>query len=209
MIGKRLKQAREYLGLTQEELAELVNISQTAIYKIEDGITQQPRSINKLAEALQVPPEWLQYGINPPHWHDAEPAIHDSPRIKGLCPVISWVQAGSWQPIFEVDANDADLIPCPVKCSDQTFVLRVQGISMEPVFHEGDLLFVDPEAHYHSGSYIIARLDEPNEATFKQLIIEDGRHYLKPLNPDWPDKIIPMKGTCSIVGKVVFTGRAL
>ncbi|MCX4026623.1 helix-turn-helix domain-containing protein [Endozoicomonas sp. SM1973] len=209
MIGKRLKQAREHLGLTQEELAELVSISQTAIYKIEDGITQQPRSTKKLAKALSVSPEWLQYGINPPFW--LESAIDQSApyREKGLCPLISWVQAGSWQPIFEVDANDADLIPCPVKCSDQTFVLRVQGISMEPVFHEGDLLFVDPEAHCHSGSFIVARLDESNEATFKQLIIEDGHHFLKPLNPDWPDKIIPMKGTCSIVGKVIFTGRAL
>ncbi|WP_163836117.1 LexA family protein [Spartinivicinus ruber] len=209
MIGKRLKQAREHLGLTQEELAELVSVSQTAIYKIEDGITQQPRSTKKLATTLKVSPEWLQYGINPPNWFDnTSHAITFEPK-KGRCPLISWVQAGSWQPIYEVDSNDADLIPCPVKCSDQTFVLRVQGISMEPVFHEGDLLFVDPEAHCHSGSFIVARLDEPNEATFKQLIIEDGRHYLKPLNPDWPEKIIPMKGTCSIVGKVIFTGRAL
>ena len=78
---------------------------------------------------------------------------------------------------------------------------------MEPVFREGDLIFVDPMAESHHGSYIVARLDAQNEATFKQLIIEQGKQYLKPANPSWPEQIIPITSECSIVGTVVFAGK--
>ncbi|MGI0118687.1 LexA family protein [Zooshikella sp. RANM57] len=210
MIGDRVKLAREHFSLTQDELASTINISQTAIYKIEDGLTQNPRCLGKLAEVLRVSPEWLQFGINPPAWlkesqHTTE-AIND---IETGYPLLSWVQAGAWQPIDEVELYEAKRLCCPVKCSVDTFVLRVQGISMEPMFHEDDLIFVDPNVECRSGSFIIARLDDHNEATFKQLIIEGGQRYLKPLNPDWPEKIIPLKGSsCSVVGTVIFAGRA-
>ncbi|WP_263203922.1 MULTISPECIES: S24 family peptidase [unclassified Shewanella] len=48
-----------------------------------------------------------------------------------------------------------------------------------------------------------------NQATFKQLIIDGNKKYLKALNPDWPNKFVEINGNCTIVGKVVFTGKAL
>ena len=124
-------------------------------------------------------------------------------------PLISWVQAGAWSEITEIKAYDAERFMCPVNCSDLTFVLKVQGISMEPKFDEGDLIFVDPEAECIHGSYVVARLDDDNQATFKQLIIEGGHKFLKAVNPNWPEQLIPINGNCTLVGKVIFTGKSL
>ncbi|WP_234398828.1 S24 family peptidase [Pseudoalteromonas sp. T1lg88] len=52
-------------------------------------------------------------------------------------------------------------------------------------------------------------LDNENQAKFKKLIIEGGQKFLKALNPNWPDPLMPINGNCTIVGKVVFTGKSL
>jgi SOS-response transcriptional repressor LexA len=167
--------------------------------------------------------EKLERGMGKPHgWMDeshesskAEPVssdeinAHDGPDIRGLYPLISWVQAGEWTEIYQgyVPPYETELLPCPARCSEQTFVLRVHGVSMEPRFHEGDLIFVDPEATPSHGKYVVVQLDESNEATFKQLIVEENREYLKALNPDWPNRIIELDTTATIVGVVVFKGE--
>ncbi|GAA62217.1 hypothetical protein P20652_4121 [Pseudoalteromonas sp. BSi20652] len=43
-------------------------------------------------------------------------------------------------------------------------------MNIAPKFNEHDMGFVDLEAEYFLGSYVVARLDN-NQATFKQLII--------------------------------------
>lgn len=133
--------------------------------------------------------------------------VSQGPTIKGRYPLISWVAAGTWSDITELPLEDATLYPCPVACSARTFVLRVQGISMDPAFRDGELIFIDPAAEARHGSYVVARLEDENEATFKQLIIEGGQKYLKPANPNWPEQITPINGNCTIVGSVVFAGR--
>ncbi|MBB1403722.1 LexA family transcriptional regulator [Pseudoalteromonas sp. SG45-1] len=206
-IAKRVKERRTALGLTQYQLADLVGTAQTSIQKIERGDTKNPRNIEALARALKCTPEFLQFGIADNK--DTNSNVLPGPTIKATAPLISWVQAGAWSEISEIKAYDAERFMCPVNCSDLTFVLKVQGISMEPKFDEGDLIFVDPEAECIHGSYVVARLDDDNQATFKQLIIENGHKFLKAANPNWPEQLIPINGNCTLVGKVIFTGKSL
>ena len=206
-IAQRIKELRTHLDLTQYELAELTGSSQTSIQKIERGDTKNPRNIEALARALKCTPEYLQFGITDNK--DTNSNVSPGPAIKATAPLISWVQAGAWSEISEIKAYDAERFMCPVNCSDLTFVLKVQGVSMEPKFHEGDLIFVDPEAECIHGSYVVARLDDNNEATFKQLIIESGQKFLKAANPNWPEQLIAINGNCTLVGKVIFTGKSL
>ncbi len=140
-----------------------------------------------------------------------ETNAHPGPDIRGLYPLISWVQAGDWTEISEgyVPPYESELLPCPVRCSKQTFVLRVRGVSMEPKFHEGDLIFVDPNVDALNGKYVVVQFEEPNEATFKQLVIEEDRQYLKALNPDWPNRIIEVNKAATICGVVVFKGEVV
>lgn len=175
-----------------------------------------PRSIGdelagKLEKAMKKPQGWMDTlpakGTTPHEENNA----HDGPDLRSLHPLISWVQAGNWYEVSEsfVPAYGAELLPCPVRCSPESFVLRVRGSSMEPKFHEGDLIFVDPNVAADHGKYVVVRLDESNEATFKQLIIEDGKQYLKALNPDWPNRIIEVDEEATICGVIVFKGEVV
>lgn len=64
MLNIRFKEARNAKGYSQTQLAELVNVSQSAIYKIELGETANPRKLAAFAVALDVTEEWLRYGIS-------------------------------------------------------------------------------------------------------------------------------------------------
>ncbi len=209
-LGKRVEKKRVQLGMTQAQLGLMAGLAQNSIHNIESGETKRPRKIDALAEALNCTPEYLLFGIG--ETQDGEKSINSNvslgPTLKAAVPLISWVQAGAWSEISEIKEYDADRYLCPVKCSDQTFALKVHGVSMEPKFYEGDLIFVDPEAECIHGSYVVARLDDNNEATFKQLIIESGQKFLKAANPNWPEQLIPINGNCTLVGKVVFAGKS-
>lgn len=62
-IGKRIKERRKELKLTQVQLSEMVGIAQQSLQKIENGTTKNPRNIQALADALDCAPEFLQFGI--------------------------------------------------------------------------------------------------------------------------------------------------
>lgn len=202
-IAERIKKRRLKLGLTQAELAETALTSQTALQKIEAGLTKSPRNIKQLAAALNTSPEFLQFGVG-----DIENGVVMA-AANNYLPLVSMVQAGAWSEIQEPSASYDELYPCPVKCSSDSFVVRVEGQSMMNAFYPGDLLYVDPESQPINGSFVIARLDDENQATFKQLVIDGNKKYLKAMNPDWPNKFIEINGNCTIVGKVIFTGKAL
>ena len=86
-------------------------------------------------------------------------------------------------------------------------MLRVRGESMEPRFRDGYLIFVDPAVPPDHGRFVVVQGENSNEATFKQLIVEGKRKYLKALNPDWPERIIESHATAAICGVVVFKGE--
>ncbi len=167
----------------------------------------------KLERALGKPVGWMDESHNcareesPPEYLMTEP----EPDPRYLHPLISWAQASKWAEImvYFVPGDAETYLPCPVTCSEETFVLRVRGVSMEPKFHEGDLIFVDPNIAAAHGKYVVVRLDESNEATFKQLIVEGNQQYLKALNPDWPNRIIEVNSAATICGVVVFKGEVV
>jgi len=138
-----------------------------------------------------------------------KPNTEPGPDIKGKYPLISWVQAGAWETIVDNFApGDAEQwLGAAVNVSDSSFYLRVRGESMfDPMdhrsFRDGELALIDPNATAENGSLVVVRLDDEAEATFKQLIIEGDRKYLKALNPNWPNRIFEVNGNATICGVV-------
>jgi len=59
-IGKRIREIRKNKGMSQEELADLLNISQSAYQRIENGDTNSwATHLEKLSEVLEIKPEDL------------------------------------------------------------------------------------------------------------------------------------------------------
>ena len=70
-------------------------------------------------------------------------------------------------------------------------------------YRPGEKICVDPDRAANNGDRVIVRLEDKQSATFKQLVVEDGRMYLKALNPDWPEKIIEVNERATICGVVI------
>ncbi|WP_218816204.1 LexA family protein [Methylobacillus rhizosphaerae] len=206
-IKEKIKYYRKQAKISQELLAERCGwTSQTRISNYEKGIRVPVLSdLRKIAAALGYP---LTVFV--------DENVEAGPDFKGKVPLISWVQAGRWEEIVDnFQPGDAeDWLQCPVGHSPATFVLRVRGDSMfnphgRHSFANGDLIFVDPDRTAENGSLVVIRLDDSKEATFKMLMIEEGRKYIKPLNPDWPDKIMEINEDASICGVVIFQGKKI
>lgn len=207
-LGQRVRELRKELKLTQKALGKSVGVSSVSVTQWESDINR-PRGENlyALTKALKCEPSWLLHGTNTPLKCDA--SIEAGPDIQGYYPLLDWVQAGDWTCINAIQPCEAEHFPCLVPCSPKTFALKVRGESMCPKFEENELIFVDPEAEATSGKYVIARLDDDNQASFKQLIIEGNQKYLKAANPDWPNKFLEINGNCTIIGVVISATRFL
>lgn len=87
-----------------------------------------------------------------------------------------------------------------MSCAEaEPFALRVLGDSMEPEFREGHIIIVEPAGVLESGCYVVAHHND--EYIFRQLVIEDRRWLLKPLNDGYPT--LEIEGLSAIKGRVV------
>jgi len=201
-IGERVKAKRLEMGLSQEELAVRSNTTQQSIVNVETGKTKSPRNLLDLAKALNVSPEYLKDG-----GEAGNVSYIGVKENKGQYPLVSWVSAGSWLEAVEpYRKEEIDVWPeTTVDASEGSFWLRVKGDSMtSPVgftVPEGMIILVDPEKDAVSGKLVVAKLENENEATFKQFMVDAGRKYLKALNPHHPPTIV--NGNCKIIGVVV------
>ncbi|UQS92496.1 helix-turn-helix domain-containing protein [Pseudomonas chlororaphis subsp. piscium] len=209
----RLKAARRHAKLNQAELAAKAGITQTSISDLERGKSKATAHVVKIADACGVSAKWLSDEIGPmtstagsgPAESNVSIAVQPSRSFR--YPVISWVAAGAWSEAVE---------PYPAGISDTyefseydskgpAFWLKVKGDSMTAPagqsITEGTLILVDTEVEVAPGKLVVAKLPDSNEATFKKLVSDGGRLFLKPLNPGYP--IEPVDENCRIVGVVV------
>ena len=166
--------------------------------------------VQRAEPGSMVPSQGQRKGLNRPGLVRGDPNgldPQDGPA-PGLCPLISWVQAGDWTEVADIaPEGSTEFYHCPVRCSPGTFVLRVQGGSMAPAFEAGELIFVDPQVSPDPGRYVVVSTLDTNEATFKQLIVENGRRYLQAANPNWPSRVIEADAEAIVCGVVVFKGK--
>lgn len=196
--------------MNSNSLFEATKVPQPTIHRILTGESQDPRtsSLMPIARYFGVTVADLRErdleseASTLPGRSNVEPG----PDLRGHVPLISWVQAGEWSQIVDnfIPGEAEDWMPCPRKYGPHTFALRVRGVSMEPRYQDGDIIFVDPGAQAEHGKNVVVRLDDEHEATFKQLVVEGGQKFLKPLNPDWPGpKLIQINGNATICGVVI------
>lgn len=201
----RLNDAMQDAGVSTQQLADAMGVSYQAVKKAQDGRSNAFSAANNAAAAkfLGVRSDWLASGVGSkrPHDHNVEPGPDLAPLP---VPVISWVRAGDWcEAADDVKPEDAEgWLFITGHSRPRAFALRVRGVSMEPQYHEGDIILVDPDLRAVNGSHVVVRLDNTNEATFKRLVIEGERKFLQPLNPAWPDKMIEVNNNATICGVV-------
>lgn len=217
-----------YKQRRQENLQRLINeIADGSQVQFAERIGKSPSYVGQLVRGVgsfgeRVARQIEQQCGKSRGWLDEAPVERlAGPRDQGLCPLLSWVAAGSWHGMETPDGGGddaAEWMPCPVRHGHNTFVLQVRGESMyNPAgrlsFSDGDLIFVDPDRRPENKSCVVVRREYDETATFKQLIQEgeppSQRSFLKPLNPNWPEPIIEMGADARLCGVVIFKGMAL
>lgn len=225
----RLKQAAAQAGIPDwglgARLSTITGKTPKAASKWLNGESMPARdSMQKIANALHVRVEWLQYGekpfdtVSPYHLRpttqapiketgNVYPAIEPERKTRKY-PLISWIAAGSWAESCDLysPGDGEDFIESLENAGPQGYWLEVDGDSMIPpagfAFNPGMRILVQPEGFdVISGKLYIAKLLLTGETTFKQYVRDGGTEYLKPLNPIY--KAIVMDENIKLIGRVI------
>lgn len=94
-----------------------------------------------------------------------------------------------------------EIIKYPIPVPNHDIALRVNGNSMEPMFHDGDVVFVKKTPEVHHGSIIIIIVND--SAYIKKLYRRDDEVRLISLNPQHEDIILNPDDTIEIIGNVI------
>ena len=105
--------------------------------------------------------------------------------------------AGTGQYLNDVRVERIEL---PVDI-DADFVIPIKGDSMEPDYHDGDLVFIRTTVELNDG--VIGVFNYNGDAYIKQLVIDKDQAYLHSLNPAYKDMPITPDTDFRIIGEVV------
>ncbi|MEG9499886.1 XRE family transcriptional regulator [Mannheimia indoligenes] len=163
-LGTRLQKALHQQGLTQEGLANIVDVSQTAISDIAKGKTQNPRNIVEIAQALGVSVEWLKTGKgeapdfakseeNPTAYEDEKPMLRlEVLDVYASAGNGSFVTGDLTSYTHAVEFENAYFAQVFQRANAKGLsIINVDGDSMEPTIGNGDLLFVDTTKSSYQG----------------------------------------------------------
>ncbi|NJI13698.1 transcriptional regulator [Staphylococcus agnetis] len=108
------------------------------------------------------------------------------------------VSAGVGERLHE-ETLFTEMVKAPVPPHD--LALKVNGDSMEPMFKDGEIIFVEKTHNIKNGQIGIFIIEE--EAYLKKVIVEDDRLTLISLNKNYKDLHFYENQSVKLVGKVI------
>ena len=214
-FSRNLKCLREEAELTQEQLAEVIGVTENSIWNWEKGSISKPRqpeAIAKLRKYFNVTDEEL-FGYNDGYYSKkygltrhpkGAMAPNQEPR-KAYAPLLGRVHAG--------DAQEPDIlnneIPIPWEIWDghkNGYFLEVEGTCMNRVYPEGCYVFIDPDRTPQNGSIAVVSIDDM-DYIMRRLYVGSSSLMLvaQSFDDGWEDIIIQGDArTVKMVGTVVW-----
>lgn len=208
-LKDRIAEALAASGLKANEFALRVGVSEPAVSHWLSGRTKSLKAevAQSVARVTGFRVDWLINGRGPKTdvMENVTPA-----KSQGRVPVISWIQAGEFSEVLDI-FHPGEAVSWAdawhTNPSATSYALVVEGDSMTNAsgsrsFPEGTTLIVDPEAAAKPGDFVIAKDVVNQRATFKQLMTDGARYYLKPLNPAYPTIEID-DPSLRVIGRVI------
>ena len=205
LMHRRLFKARKTLGLTQKQIADVLNIGQNAYSMIESGkvsLTEKNRFI--LAEKLYINPAFLVEGrgemfLNTSKLPENQPAA-DPGASRGV-PYFSKPLHGplpTAQSLEELAEESPDYLIDLLPFNDCSFYRPVWGESMAPRFNPGDMVAckrIQKEHILWGEAYLC--LMEQNDERYETIRIlrhspNDGAAILTPCNEAFDPTVAPL-----------------
>jgi repressor LexA len=172
---RRIKELRTKKGLSQEQLAKILNIDRSTVNKYESGQSRPIRYINKLADLFGVSADYI-LGLDGESRKEQNPP----PKIVKI-PVLGYAAAGiPIEAITEIEGYEE--IPAEIAEKGKYFAWRVKGYSMSPRIMPGDIAIVKVQRTFRSGDTCIVQING-NEAAIRQVYKSYNGITLVALNP--------------------------
>ncbi|WP_218948667.1 S24 family peptidase [Acinetobacter sp. YH16031] len=201
-IDKRMKELKiKQVDLINKKVASKGTIS----LWLSGGAVPSGERLVKLSNELKVDAAWILTGQG-----NINDRLDNNVDLNPLAtviyaPVISWVQAGDFTDMESIsNLAECEKLPLVPGAGRRSFYLEVKGLSNAPYFEEGEKICIDPDYQLEdiqTGEMVVVKCNDT--ATFKALISESNGYFLKPLNPNWNEQVIPLNEDCMLVGKYV------
>jgi len=202
----RLKELRQALGFTQEDVAHTVGLQKAAICKYETGrVAIPPDTLISLCDLFHVSADYMLCRESP-----VQPIQKPASRLSGLfrpvqedvvgVPLLGRVHAGL--PML-ADENISDYIPLPAAevRAGEYFYMEVEGDCMiGACIPEGALVLVRQQSRVENGQIAVVRLED--EVLLRKVKWINGQLILIPANTRY-EPIIVAGGDVEIIGRAV------
>lgn len=199
-VKERLQLFLKEEGIRASEFARRMELSPAYLASMRKSMPED--KVEKLTKLFpQINRDWLLYGEGDMYRDMGDPEINPHKLHKHMVPLVpTQAKAGSFDNyMMGVTEDQCYRIYCPV--AGAKLAIRVKGESMEPVIHDGTILFlekINDKAFIPWGSPLV--LDTENGSLVKMLYPSDkGEEYLeaRSYNKDYPPFQVP---TESIIG---------
>ena len=192
-------------GLAEKDLASAVGVSVRTIAKILAGeLPPDPTILEQFARYFRMDVDFLRPGesahrpalVNLSE-DDRQPATIELRKV----PLLTWhrlAQIVTSKNLSDVVHSEA-LVETTNVSGPRTFALTTKDDSMEPLFKEGEMIFVNPDLEWRPGDYVI--VNSRDAVLLRQVIRIGSRCVLHPLNRKYDN--LPLTEQDEIWGKVV------
>ncbi len=204
-IGQRIKQRREALKMTQEELGASLRLNKSSIQRYESGQVKNIKLpiIQAISEKLDVDPMWLVGKTDViGHSNSTFSQFDFSPLHRKRIPLLGEIACG--EPIYANEDRESYVMAGTDINAD--FCLIAKGDSMKGArILNGDIVFIRKQDMVDNGEIAAVVIDD--EATLKRVNYYPDKNLLilKAENPKYPDQIYTNEqlDTVKILGKAI------
>ena len=198
-IGK-IELLANYFNINKSDLIEDKVITTQPSDSLLEAITNTARQLNanNKKTVLRTSEELLEAQMSKMKTEETQPN-----EVSEVIQLYSYdyydhpASAGTGQYLNDVRVERIEL---PVDV-DADFVIPIKGDSMEPDYHDGDLVFIRTSVELNDG--VIGVFNYNGDAYIKQLVIDKDQAYLHSLNPAYKDMPITPETDFRIIGEVV------
>lgn len=220
-IGSKIKYYRNISKLTQDELGEKIGLKKATISHYENGIrTPDQDKLFELADVFDIsiddlfpPREYsgilsLYSKLEPPRQSNvytfAEQQLKEQNKVISIKEtqtvyLNSRLSAGTG--ILDLDPADTKEIEFSGYVPKHDLAFEVSGDSMEPMFENKEIVFVEKTPDVHNGQFIAVQINE--EAYLKKVYIEDDCLRLVSLNKEYKDIVTCNGDDIRVIGRVI------
>lgn len=197
-ISKRIKDRRQELGISVEELAIRIGKNKATIYRYENGdIGKVPYDVlEPLSEALDVSIGYLVGSEDTVEEHPLPSNLIPINKVNRI-PVVGTIAAG--KPITATENIESYIMLDQEYKAD--FALKIKGDSMiDAGINDGDLALIVKDRPIDNGEIYAVLID--GEATLKKIYKNEEYLTLQACNSKYPAKIVKEDDNPYIVGKL-------